>query len=112
MSRPRALAERYVAIVNSGAYHELRELFAEDAVFYAPGNRVLHGRDAIGAFYEEFLPSIKPDIRIAAYVEQGDDCVYELEARVAGDDDYRLGAIDHATLDVEGRITRFAVYTK
>jgi hypothetical protein len=111
-SRPRALAERYVEIVNRGAYDELSGLFAHDAVFFAPGKRVFHGRDQIGAFYESFLPSIRPNIRIASYVEDGDDCVFELEARVAGDDEYRLGAIDHATLDDDGRIKRFAVYTK
>jgi ketosteroid isomerase-like protein len=112
MSAPRAFADRYVEIVNRGAYHELRDLFADDAVFFAPGNQVFNGRDQIGAFYESFLPSIKPNVRIATYVEQGDDCVYELEARLAGDDEYRLGAIDHATLDGDGRIKRFAVYTK
>jgi hypothetical protein len=31
---------------------------------------------------------------------------------VAGDDEFRLGAIDHATLDADGRIKRLAVYTK
>jgi hypothetical protein len=111
-SRPRALADRYVEIANSSAYHQLRDLFADDAVFFAPGNQVFHGRDQIGAFYKSFLPSIRPVIRIATYVEDGDDCVYELEARVAGDDDFRLGAIDHATLDADGRIKRLAVYTK
>ncbi len=110
--RLRSLADRYVDIVNRGAYRELRDLFAEDAVFYAPGARVFHGRDEIGAFYEAFLPTITPQVRIATYVEDGADCVYELEARTAGETGYRLGAIDHATVNADGKITRFAVYTK
>jgi hypothetical protein len=58
--------------------------------------------------------------RAAAEVERfarprlptGDACVYELEAQVEDAGEYRLGAIDHATLDADGRVTRFAVYTK
>ena len=95
-----------------GAYGELCELFAVDAVFYAPGHRVLRGRDEIREFYTSFLPTITPTIRIAEYVEQGDHCVYELEARSGDDQEYRLGAIDHATLGTDGKIVRFAVFVK
>lgn len=108
----RAFAERYVELVNRGEYSQLRTLFAADALFLGPGGRVIRGASDIGAFYEEFLPTLAPTIRIATFVEQGDACVYELEARVNGDAEYRLGAIDHATLDVEGQVVRFAVYTK
>ena len=108
----RAVAERYVEIVNRGAYHELSELFAENAVFLGPERRTLKGRDQIGAFYEAFLPTIRPNVRIVTYVEQGTTCVYELEARLSGGDEYQLGAIDHATFDAAGKIARFAVYTK
>ncbi len=83
-----------------------------DAVFYAPGARVFHGPDEIGAFYEAFLATTTPQIRIATCVENGAECVYELEARTAGETGYRLGAIDHATVNADGKITRFAVYTK
>jgi hypothetical protein len=108
----RAVADRYVDIVNRGEYDELCELFAVDAVFYAPGHRVLRGRDEIRDFYTSFLPTITPTIRIAQYVEQGDHCVYELEARTGDDEGYTLGAIDHATLDADGKIARFAVFVK
>jgi hypothetical protein len=108
----RSVAERYVELINRGSYHELPELFAENAVFLGPEQRVVRGRREIGEFYASFLPSITPNIRIVTYVEQGDTCVYELEARLAGQDEYRLGAIDHATFDAAGKITRFAVYTK
>ena len=90
---PRAFADAYVRIVNSGAYAELAALFAPEAVFLGPGARVLHGRVAIGQFYEKFLSEITPVIRVSSYVEQGRDCVYELEARVAGAPEFTLGAI-------------------
>ena len=49
---PRAFADAYVRITNSGAYAELAALFAPEAVFLGPGGRVLHGRADIGQFYE------------------------------------------------------------
>jgi ketosteroid isomerase-like protein len=109
---PRRFAERYVEIVNRGAYGELGDLFAEDAVWLGPNRQELAGRPAIGAFYERFLGEITPQIRIARYVEAGDECVYELEARTVGEAAFTLGAIDHATLGPDGRVTRFSVFTK
>ena len=81
-------------------------------MFLAPGGRELNGRQEIAAFYESFLPTLKPTLRLASFVEQGNVCVYELEARVNGESEYKLGAIDHATLDANGLVARFAVYTK
>ncbi|MBW8825532.1 MAG: nuclear transport factor 2 family protein [Acidobacteria bacterium] len=111
-SAPRRFAESYVEIINRGAYSELQDLFAEDALFLAPNRQEFRGRPAIGAFYEDFLGTITPTIRIASYVEQGNDCVYELEAVTKGETEYRLGAIDHATLDADGKVVRFTVWTK
>jgi ketosteroid isomerase-like protein len=108
----RAFAEHYVEWTNAGEYDRLASLFAEDTVFFAPDGRVLHGRDQIGAFYGEFLPTIKPTLRLASFVEQGNVCVYELDARIREDSDFRLSAIDHATLNPEGLVVRFAVYTR
>jgi hypothetical protein len=109
---PRRFADTYVQVVNRGAYHELAALFAPDAVFLAPAGQEFHGRDEIGAFYQKFLATITPKIRIASYVEQDNHCVYELEAAINGSDEYHLGAIDHAVLDENGLATRFTVFTK
>ena len=109
---PRAFADAYVQIINRGAYGDLAALFAPEAVFLGPGGRVLHGRADIGQFYEKFLNEITPVIRVSSYVEQGRDCVYELEARTAGTEEFRLGAIDHATFNEDGQVIRFAVFTK
>jgi hypothetical protein len=109
---PRHFADTYVDTINRGAYAELRYLFASDALFLGPNRQEFHGREEIGDFYERFLSEIMPTIRIASYVEQGDDCVYELEAQVKGENEFRLGAIDHATLDRHGKVRRFTVWTK
>ena len=112
MSAARAFADTYVAIVNRGAYRELADLFALAAVMLAPGAQVFEGREAIRAFYDGFLTTIKPSIRIATYVEHDRDCVYELEAKIEGETEYALAAIDHATFDDTGLVARLAVYTK
>jgi hypothetical protein len=111
-SLPRQFADAYVDVINRGAYDELSSLFAIDAVFLGPNRQVFHGREEIGAFYHRFLSEITPSIRIVSYVEQGNDCVYELEAKVRGESEFHLGAIDHATLDRDGRVIRFTVWTK
>jgi hypothetical protein len=108
----RQFADRYVEIINRGEYSKLRDLFAEDAVFLAPGRQEFRGRGEIGAFYERFLGEITPTIRIVSYLEQGNDCVYEPEAIAKDVPTFTLGAIDHATLDQEGKVVRFTVFTK
>ena len=90
---PRAFADAYVRIINSGGYADLAALFAPEADFLGPGGLVLHGRAAIGQFYEKFLSEITPVIRMSSFVEQGRDCVYELEARTAGAREFTLGAM-------------------
>jgi hypothetical protein len=111
LTKPRRFAERYVKTINRGAYGELGDLFAPDAEFLAPNNQVVHGRGQI-AFYEKFLAEITPQIRIASYMEQGNDCVFELEAALHGSDEFHLGAIDHATDGEDGDVVRMAVFTK
>jgi SnoaL-like protein len=112
LTKPRQFAERYVEIINRGTYGELGDLFAPDAEFLAPHHQVLRGRQQIADFYEKFLAEISPHIRIASYVEQGDECVFELEAALHGSDEFRLGAIDHATVRADGDVVRLAVFTK
>jgi ketosteroid isomerase-like protein len=112
VTAPRRFADAYVERINRGEYSELGELFADDAIFLGPNSQEFHGREEITAFYERFLSQIRPTIRVASYVEQGDDCVYELEAKPEGESAFRLGAIDHATLDGDGKVRRFTVWTK
>lgn len=73
---------------------------------------MLHGRAAIGRFYEDFLATITPRIRIFSYVEQAHECVYEIGGTCRRLPEFRLSAIDHATFDSRGQVVRFAVFTK
>ena len=108
----RRFADSYVEITNAEQYDQLATLFAEESTFLAPDGRIFNGRQEIGEFYETFLPKMKGKIRLASFVEQGNSCVYELEAKLQGEGEYLLSAIDHATLDEDGLVTRFAVYTR
>lgn len=112
LSPVRALAERYVETTNRGAYSEIGDLFAPDAVFLTPDGRELHGRDEIRAFYSEFLPTITPRIRLASWFENGNECVFEIAARIAGHPDEFVGAVDHFTVGSDGLATRLVVFTR
>jgi ketosteroid isomerase-like protein len=105
-------AETYTGILNDGDYANVGSLFAENALFLAPGARRFEGRAAIAGFYTEFLPTVVPTVGIATWVESGGDCVFELEVKHSGGDNFELGAIDHATVDSDGLVSRMAVYTK
>ena len=48
-----ATVDRYVAASNEGDAAALTELYAEDAVLLPPDHEPIHGRKAIGEFWEE-----------------------------------------------------------
>jgi hypothetical protein len=112
LSPARALAERYVDTTNRGAYSEIGDLFAPDAVFLTPDGQELHGREQIRAFYSRFLPTITPTIRLASWFENGNECVFEIAARISGHPEEFVGAIDHFTVDPDGLASRLVVFTR
>src|SRR3954454_5289879 len=111
-SPARALAERYVDTTNRGAYSEIGDLFAPDAVFLTADGQELHGRDEIRSFYAEFLPTITPKIRLASWFENGNECVFEIAARISGQPEEFLGAVDHVTVSPDGLVARLIVFTR
>jgi ketosteroid isomerase-like protein len=111
-SPTRTLAERYIETINRGAYGELGDLFAQDAVFFTPSGPVLSGRAEIAAFYTDFLSRITPAVRIASYFEDGDECVFELAATTVDEPQEFIGAIDHFTVGADGCATRLMVFTR
>jgi uncharacterized protein (TIGR02246 family) len=48
-----ATVDRYVAASNEGDAAALTELYAEDAVLLPPDHEPIHGREAIGEFWEQ-----------------------------------------------------------
>ena len=122
-ARPRAatvhgrsceVAQLYVELINSKRYDELHTLFAANAVFLTPVGKVLQGPRDIGEFYKSMVGSLQPDIVPVSFISDGDACVMELAAKTNRDDGegYRLSAIDHFTVNAEGKIINMIVYLR
>ena len=109
-----AVAQKYVDNVNAGRYQDQGGLFAEDAVFVRPDGQVSHGSKEIGEFYSNFLGKITPKIIPISFIADGNECVMELAAmtRVNDSDKYMLGAIDHFTMNKQGKIQHMVVFIR
>jgi hypothetical protein len=109
-----APAQRYVDLIAAERYDELGTLFADDAVFLTPIGKVLHGPREIGDFYKAFLPTIKPRNVPITFIADGDECVMELVTATNLDNyaRYRLAAIDHFTVNKQGKIRHMVVFLR
>jgi uncharacterized OB-fold protein len=111
-SRARAWADQYVATINAGAYDELGAQFAEEAVFLPPNGATLTGPGEIAGFYRDFLPTIRPQVRISSFLEHGREAMFVLSASTTDRPEEFVGAVDHVTLDADGRATRLVIFTR
>lgn len=108
------VAQRYVDIINAKRYGELKTLFADAAVFLTPVGKVLHGPQEIDAFYQTMIGALQPDIVPVSFISDGAHCVMELVAQTRQDagKGYQLSAIDHFTVNAEGKIENMIVYLR
>ena len=83
-------------------------------MFVTPIGTVLHGPTEIGDFYNSFLPKIKPRNVPISFIADGDECVMELVTATNLDNyaKYRLAAIDHFTVNKQGKIRHMVVYLR
>jgi hypothetical protein len=104
------VANAYVTLVDSGRAPEVARLFAPDAIFLGPDDRVLNGREAIAGFYAK-VPSLVSHAVPLSFMDRGHECIMELAVQ-AGDspDRYRLLAIDHFTVDAQGLVKQLVIY--
>jgi hypothetical protein len=109
-----APAQRYVELIAAERYDEVGTLFADDAVFVTPIGKVLHGSTEIGKFYAELMPKLKPRNVPISFIADGDECIMELVTATNLDDfaKYRLAAIDHFTVNKQGKIRHLVVYLR
>lgn len=105
VNRARAAGERYVACVNAGDLDALVDLFTPDAVVLHPIG-AFEGIDAVRGFYADNILPHRPALTATGWVVEDDRCAFELEALTAGRTSY---ALDHCTVDGEGRIRRMAI---
>jgi ketosteroid isomerase-like protein len=107
-----AAPHQYVDLINAGQYDEIGGLFAEDAVYMGPDGKTRYGAKAIGEFYIHFLGALKPRVKPASFIQDGHDCVMELTNQNKLTGKYSLVAIDHFTVNGQGKISRFIVYLR
>lgn len=107
-------AQKYIDLTAAGHYDQLGSLFADDATFVTPTGSVLHGSKAIGDFYMAFLPTLKPRNVPISFIADGNECVMELVTATNMDNyaKYRLAAIDHFTVDKQGKIRHMVVFLR
>jgi steroid delta-isomerase len=101
-------AERYVAMVNARDLEGLAALFAPDATLLHPLGR-FEGHGAIRDFYADNILVHSPQITAVSWVDADRACVFEMDARPPQGDTV-AHAVDHVTVDRDGRIERLAIY--
>ncbi|MGO9060041.1 MAG: nuclear transport factor 2 family protein [Candidatus Binataceae bacterium] len=106
---PCQVAKQYVSLINKGQYGALGGLFADNAVYQGPDGKTHHGSKEIGEFYVKMLTRLRPHMKPASFIQQGSECVMELENKDSKGR-YVLTAIDHFTVDQNGKATHFVVY--
>ena len=126
-------AHKYARLVQEHRYGEIGALFAQDAVWYTPVGKVMHGRQQVSDFYKDFLGTRRPHFQTDNYIEQGRFCAMEVKVKVRVDAKGKviLGkdgsadiipdgsnepgifvrrAMDHFTVNDKGEVTRLIVY--
>ena len=108
------VAQKYVDNVNAGRYQDQGTLFADDAVFVRPDGKVSRGAKEMGDFYKNFLGMMVPTIIPISFIADGSECVMELAAitKLGGEEKYKLGAIDHFTVNKAGKIQHMVVFVR
>ena len=105
-------AVNYVRLIDAGNYGSVGNLFATNAMYYGPDGKTRHGSQEIGDFYSEFLKALRPQLKAVSYFEQGRECLMELDNKDSQSGEYVRTAIDHFTVDPEGKISKFIVYVR
>ncbi|HEX7095995.1 MAG TPA: nuclear transport factor 2 family protein [Acidimicrobiales bacterium] len=107
-SPARHAAEAYQTHISAGDADALIALFAPDAVVLHPAGE-FRGPDAIRGFYETNVLPFGVVMDAVSWVSDHRTCVFEIEAHAASGGP-AMYAIDHLTVDDDGRIARLAIY--
>ena len=106
-----ATADRYVSLVAARRGEEIGRLFATNAIFLGPEERVLRGRDEIAAFYAANVARRVSHVIPLSFMDRGRECIMEIAIATAEEPGhYRLLAMDHFTIGADGLIERLLIY--
>ncbi len=115
-----AVGKKYIEAVQRKDFDTVVSLFAADAEFSTPTGPVLHGAE-IGKFYKTTVASTQNLIvRAQSFVGSGAECYFEIWTKSKknadgiwvpdADGEFIRGAIDHFTLDANGKVTRLVAF--
>jgi hypothetical protein len=109
-----AAAKAYVDDINAGKFGETADLFAKDALLMHPPGHIHRGVDAIRAFFIDTIGPLHPEIVPVGYIEQRQECMVELAARVdiGHERRFMLASVDHMTVDDRGKIARLISFAR
>lgn len=107
-----SVPKRYVDLMNAWRFDEVGSLFADNAVFVAPNGKVFVGAQAIQKFYSGFLPTVRGQLVPLSFINDKRECVMELAHRRSDKEPFRLGAIDHFTINDAGKVERLVVFIR
>jgi hypothetical protein len=102
----------YVKLINSGRYDAIGGLFADDAVYMGPDGTTRNGRKEIAEFYQKVLGAMRLQLKAASYIQEGNNCLVELENKDKRSGRYDLISIDHFIIDPQGKVSKFIVYLR
>lgn len=109
------VVEKYVALISTGKYGEVADLWLPDGVLMEPGaSGAVRGREAIKAYYTGRIGDMRPTIIPVAYVGNRTDCMVELtiEQNFDGVKRFALASIDHFTVDEAGQVVRMVAFSR
>ena len=98
-------AQAYIDAVNATDLDKLADLFAAHATVFHPMG-TFRGAAAIREFYASSVLAHAPRIVASEWMHDGDHCMFELTATTG---ERISNAIDHLTVDDNGKIARMAI---
>jgi hypothetical protein len=110
---PRLVASTYLQRINSQDASGVAALFGRDAVFRGPNGEVLHGSEAIRAFYVALFARSRPALRLGRVLIDGRKIAFEvMGSRSPGGGEVGALAFDLLETDTDGLITDFTVFLR
>ncbi len=107
----RSTVQRYLDLVADGTSAEIVALYAPDATLEDPvGSDVLHGRDAIGAFYAT-LDGLAMTTELVTLRACAGHAAFHFEVVTdTGDMKFRMAPLETMTFDDDGLITSMRAF--
>jgi hypothetical protein len=116
------VGKKYMELVQKADFAAVADLFASNAEFHAPTGVVFKGAAEIRKFYLNDAAALtKLVVRPQDFVGDERDCYFEIWTRSSPNErgiyvldpngEFVRGAIDHFTIDDQGRVVRFVAHS-